>query len=236
MLDNLDEKEVEKLKQISEIYVQAKALICYAEEIDPDSKSNIQVINELRYAFDHLIRVFYRKLLPENNDTLPDDYFQKNLEKVIGHVYRAGFDALDGIVLSIKYKINKELEGIPSDIITNVFPDYYNIKIKVLELSENVARHREKKDIGQDIIRLYDDYVEDVEKLKGDYKKTVIAIPVIIDEFNAKKTGDRRKLYIWIILSLLFIVLTVFLTREFGQKPSPNLPPIEKSTKTITSE
>lgn len=234
MLDNLDDEEIEKLTQISKIYVQAKALICYSEEIDPDSKSNIQVIKELRDAFDHTIRVFHRKLLPENENSLKDygkDYFKKNLEKVIGHVYRAAFDALDGIVLSIKYKVNVELRHIRGDIITEVFPDYYDIKIKILELEKNVAKHREQKDIGHDIIKRYDDYVEDVEKLKDDYKRMLIRTPLIIERFKQDKRGWWRNLGIQILIGIILIVLSVVLTKYFGQNESPSSTP----TKTTPS-
>ncbi|AFL73804.1 hypothetical protein [Thiocystis violascens] len=50
---NLDE-DLDKLAEIAALYMQVKALILYSEEIDENSRSNIQVIKELRDAFDHI--------------------------------------------------------------------------------------------------------------------------------------------------------------------------------------
>ena len=56
----------EKFVTISDLYMNAKAIILLSEEIDPESKSNLQVIKELRDAFDHimilLINSFFEKL------------------------------------------------------------------------------------------------------------------------------------------------------------------------------
>lgn len=48
---------VEKLKDLSELYIVVKELIIYFEEVNPEQKSDIQPINELRNVFDHLMRV-----------------------------------------------------------------------------------------------------------------------------------------------------------------------------------
>lgn len=95
--------ELEQLKALAELYIQAKGLILYSEEVDPDSRSNLQVIKELRDSHDHVMRVVALRLSqvqPENPTISPEDYCRKNLEKAVGHVYRAAFDALDGTIVS----------------------------------------------------------------------------------------------------------------------------------------
>jgi hypothetical protein len=53
---SLSEQEKKKFEQLSDAYIQAKSLIIYVEELDPSSRSNLQIIKELRDAFDHTMR------------------------------------------------------------------------------------------------------------------------------------------------------------------------------------
>lgn len=94
------DQDIPDLKTLADLYVQAKALILYSEEVDPDSRSNLQVIKELRDAFDHLMRVIVARVGTQAPDGASDpDYASRNIHKSIGHIYRAAFDALDGTVL-----------------------------------------------------------------------------------------------------------------------------------------
>lgn len=56
------DQDIPALRGVADLYVQAKALILYSEEVDPESRSNLQVIKELRDAFDHLMRVIVARL------------------------------------------------------------------------------------------------------------------------------------------------------------------------------
>lgn len=58
-------QEAEQLRRLAVLYRDAKALILYSEEIDPESRSNLQTIKELRDAFDHLMRVVSFHLAPD---------------------------------------------------------------------------------------------------------------------------------------------------------------------------
>ncbi len=46
----------EKLRDLTELYFVVKEIILYFEEVNPEQKADIQPINELRNAFDHLMR------------------------------------------------------------------------------------------------------------------------------------------------------------------------------------
>jgi hypothetical protein len=73
-------QEAEHLRRLAVLYRDAKALILYSEEIDPESRSNLQTIKELRDAFDHLMRVVSFHLAPdEAAATAYDGYCQKNV-------------------------------------------------------------------------------------------------------------------------------------------------------------
>ena len=68
-----------KFKELTELYLVVKETILYFEEINQEQKADIQVINELRNAFDHLMRVsatiFEVKVLSDN----PNDYIIKGI-------------------------------------------------------------------------------------------------------------------------------------------------------------
>ena len=51
------EKALDKLHDLCELYIVVKEIIIYFEEVNPEQKSDIQPINELRNAFDHVMRV-----------------------------------------------------------------------------------------------------------------------------------------------------------------------------------
>jgi hypothetical protein len=181
------------------LYRDAKALILYSEEIDPDSRSNLQTIKELRDAFDHLMRVVSFHLAPdEAADRAYDGYCQKNVQKAIGHVYRAAFDALDGTVLSLRERVSDALEGYATDVIKTVIPEYWDIKIELNRLTNAVAEHRGRKDVGRDVGKTFDSYVEDIEKLKQFHERLLHAGRELDEQQRAhdreRKGASRRQL------------------------------------------
>ena len=48
----------DRVKELTELYIIVKEIVLYSEEIDPENRADISVINELRNAFDHLMRVY----------------------------------------------------------------------------------------------------------------------------------------------------------------------------------
>lgn len=189
--------EVESLKRLSALYAQAKVLILYSEEVDPDSRSNIQVIKELRDAYDHLMRVIAARLtgtIPplganeESSDGGCDGYCSKNLDKAIGHVYRAAFDALDGTTLSLKEKIADILEAYPLPVLTAVLPNYWERKKHLNQLAEKVAENRASKDVAGDLANTFDEYVADTEQLSAFYTE-LLNLGSTLDE--CKKHHDK---------------------------------------------
>lgn len=159
--------DIEQLKKLAELYVQAKGLILYSEEIDPESRSNLQVIKELRDANDHLMRVVAARLADNPPVASKEEsYCSNNLDKAIGHVYRAAFDALDGTILSLREKVAKILGEYPSEVIKDVIPDYWQIRINLDKLTNRIAVNRASKDIGADVCGTLEQYVKDTELIK----------------------------------------------------------------------
>ncbi|KKK46278.1 hypothetical protein LCGC14_0786840 [marine sediment metagenome] len=54
---HFSESELQKLRKTTELYQKTKLLIIKAEEFDRDDKTRIGAFDELRHAFDHLMRV-----------------------------------------------------------------------------------------------------------------------------------------------------------------------------------
>lgn len=87
---------VDKLRELTELYLVVKEIIIYFEEVNPEQKSDIQPINELRNAFDHLMRCFSKWLgIDKNQEHKSSAYISTHLSKSFGHVYRAGYDTVD---------------------------------------------------------------------------------------------------------------------------------------------
>lgn len=244
------EGEVADVKDITQLYLQAKALILYAEEIDVQNKSNLQIINELRNAFDHFMRVLHRKLIPgtpfikskeeegedeeeDGNESCDEEGYHKGqLDKAKGHIYRAAFDALDGTVLTLKSKVEEELRGFPIEIIKEIYPDYYNVKRKLNELVNNVSSHREKKDIGGDTGtgEIFDNYVADIESLKIVHENILSDGPLLVERLKEYKQNKRRPWAIAIIAGiigstigglLVYFIINNYTKNE--QSASPNI-------------
>lgn len=84
--DRLDKEIFPTLREITELFIIVNAEIIRAEEINPEKKADIQVINELRNTLTHLMRIFTSYFEIERD--YDSEYVKLNLEKAFGHVYR----------------------------------------------------------------------------------------------------------------------------------------------------
>ncbi|WP_214041495.1 hypothetical protein [Methanoculleus sp.] len=108
------------MKKTTECYGILKDLALYAEELN--TESFLPPINELRDAFDHLMRTYAVQFGLRDGD---GEYIKENLDAVFRHVYRALFDYLDYIRIYQKDYIYQRLEGISHQTIVSLFPEYY---------------------------------------------------------------------------------------------------------------
>lgn len=210
------EKEHDRLAELADLYIQAKALIIYAEEVDPDSRSNIQIIKELRDAFDHLMRVVVARTQPDSTHAEDEGYGEKNLHKAIGHVYRATFDALDGTVLSLKEKLVELLAPYPLAVIKSVIPDYWEHRRELERLSEKIASHRTKKDVGENVGEVLDSYICDVETLKKFHKDVLDSMDALNECDNKHNLESFQSIKVNIIIALISAILGWILSALVG--------------------
>lgn len=214
-LKKFSDKETEELYAMVQLYCkQAKPVIIFAEEADLDSRLNLQIIKELRDAFDHTMRVLNAKF--DGKEESAEAYNTENLSKAFGHIYRAAFDALDGSVLSLKQKICEALDSHDITIIKEVIPNYWELKKKIEEISNKVATHRELKDVGKETKALLENYVNDANDLKTIYGQILNSMKAIEECKKRRDKENKQARRMALSEKLIIIVLTVFVTALIG--------------------
>ena len=152
---------------LCQIHILTKHYSILAEEFGFSMKAILQPIKEQRDAYEHIVRA-YTKLLDEKQAGI--DYAVKNLEKAIGHEYRAFFDSIDYLTIIIREKIYKELKDYKYEDIRCVYPDYDRVKKELNSLPNEIATFREKKDIGEyDMLLHAKKYGDLMKGLLNDY-------------------------------------------------------------------
>lgn len=138
-----------RLRELVELYLSVKRWILDAEELDARLESNIAAIKEMRDALDHLMRFIARYLeaKPEEHQ----EYLNLQIQKAHGHIYRAGYDSLDGVIASVLVRIQEEyLADLPPESIRDVLPEYWReYRPRLEEIRERAAGYRAAKDIGE---------------------------------------------------------------------------------------
>ncbi|ODS36389.1 hypothetical protein BEH94_12075 [Candidatus Altiarchaeales archaeon WOR_SM1_SCG] len=186
-----DPEETAKVKEICELYDKTKNWMLYAEEIDHEFKAFIQPVNELRHAFDHLMRLAAVKL--EIRPEPGEGYVKNQLEKVLGHVFRGAFDTLDKLSITLREKITNELSPFSVYAIQAALPDYYSkIKPDIEEITEKIAEKRANKDVSLICYAEIEEYSNLIERLKK-YHKSIIKIKPSLIECEEKIKADEKR-------------------------------------------
>ncbi len=193
---NFSQKEqneiISNLQKLCELYFAVKELIIYFEENNPEQDTDIQLINELRNAFDHLMRAFavWLKIKQEKS---PYKYIQTNIDKAFGHVYRAGYDTLDFLVLIFKEIIYKDISQYPTEAINKIIPEYYTkIRPLIYDLNEKITKYRKEKDVSsENYIQLFE-YIKDIKKLVEYHKEISKKIPAL-NEYHLKLKNEQSQ-------------------------------------------
>ena len=205
--------EKENIKQITQLYGKVKELIIFCEENHEEFKSNLHVVKELRDAFDHLMRVFAVKLdIKKEKD---ENYIQINLDKVFGHVYRAGYDTLDYATLILRDKINKEVINFSSSAIQSAIPTYYSeVRPTVESITSDIIKLRINKDVATPSPEVFDIYFQNAIKLQEILVMIRKAKPAIV-EYETKSRNEKikdtvLKIIVGIIIGVVLVVIGLF--------------------------
>ncbi|HEC99442.1 MAG TPA: hypothetical protein ENN18_03565 [Proteobacteria bacterium] len=225
-MDRFDEISLQRIKDLSELYYLVKELILYWEETNPEQKADLQVINELRNAFDHLMRAFAAKF--DVNKHEDSGYVAGQIDKAFGHVYRAGYDTLDWIGLNCKLYISEELTGFSNETINTVIPQYYRtIKPELEEFNETFADLRQKKDIGNPNLENMLAYISAVKTIREHQKNIIRLKPSLIEHETKKRHAEKKTLTIGFVIGLVCVIVAFLLGFFLG--PTSNSPQEAKS-------
>jgi len=215
--DRLEKDILPHLREITELFVIVNEEIIRAEEINPEKKADIQVINELRNTLTHLMRIFtaYFEIERDYNS----GYVEVNLEKAFGHVYRAGYDTLDWTALYLRSYIADEMKPYSSETINSVFPEYYkDIKPDLESINNLIVDRRLKKDVGDPHIEDFLEYIKIVKKIRR-YYDSVLRKKSSLIEYEEKIKKERGiKIITELIVGVLIAIIFAFIGYFWGIK------------------
>lgn len=219
----LTEEQVKELreqaKRVTVLYPRVKAQIIASEKRDKENRLSIPAINELRNAFDHLMRV---QSVIDLNDTSgperakidPFEYCKINIDKALGHVYRAGYDALDVLSLRLLDDINHNINGYQMSTLVSVFNDFSSeVQVpldKTIDLCDEAKNEKDVESIEAQYTT-YNKYEEAIEKLK-EIEKKFIAKQKALQSFDAEQNKKYRTQRNYAIAALVVSVVTFIIS------------------------
>jgi len=158
-----------------DLYKDVKSYVIQSEKLSEGRRTSTPALNELRHAFDHWMRVeaVWRHGRPVPEGAEPDGakYCEKNLRKTIGHVYRAGYDALDIMALHKLRQVDVYQTSFRLSARLQVITDYAERVRMPLEkavatcnkakLGKDVESERVEEHVG--FFRMYHEAIEDLD-------------------------------------------------------------------------
>ncbi|MHA1684182.1 MAG: hypothetical protein ACTSUE_24815 [Promethearchaeota archaeon] len=217
----------EYLERATRMYFNFKEIMLISEELDTKRKSLPGPLVELRNALDHLMRVLGSKFRIDLNDDSrygrddvqlnPEDsekYQEKNLDKLYGHIYRAGYDVLDYMGINIRDLIQKKMRFYSNSAKNQVFPEYHKeIVPKIYIISNKIAKLRMRKDVDGSILIKgkdnFEKYKKEVMELYEIYNEKILPMLPSITQY------DRKHIFTKIVGFIIGGVVGSFITLLF---------------------
>jgi hypothetical protein len=183
-------EEIEKLNALYEKIKHASILI----ETLVDNKTYIAVINELRDALDHI----FKASQSENEEEIKIE-----IDKVKGHLSRAGYDVYELFAADTIFKINTILDKYDVDIRISIIPDYFKYIEQLRDIQKHIAKIRYNKKSSNDS---FDGYERQIFLLiEVNEKITNLEGELIKEQEKKRKKNKTQKLIT--IISLVVGVL-----------------------------
>lgn len=156
---------------LCKIHILTKHYTLLAEEYNISTRAFLQPMKEQKDAYEHIIRAYTKKCESRVLSEDDQEYMSKNIEKAIGHEYRAYFDTIDYLTICLRELIAKELADIPYKELVTIYPEYDKYKKVLINIPEQIAEYREKKDIGSnEMLKFASEYGKVVDDLIICYK------------------------------------------------------------------
>jgi hypothetical protein len=219
-LGSCDESS-DRLQDMIKVYLHTKALVIEAEEFDGGFKTFLHPKLELVHALDHLMRLLARQnglLAPTNSDGAPSDaeddagYSKSNVDKALGHVYRAFFDTADWLALRIREKIQLTMGAYSHECICSVAPEYYQgIRPELEKIRKGISEIRMSKDVSnRDILVEVETYNTLIEKLVEYVSAIELKVPSL-QEAQGKLEQTKKRSWLKDICLVVIGAVLAFL-------------------------
>lgn len=135
----------ESWKILCKIHILTKHYTLLAEEYNINTRAFLQPMKEQKDAYEHLIRAYTRKYEKKTITKNDQDYMLKNIEKAIGHEYRAYFDTIDYLTICLRELISTEINGLSYKDLIKVYPDYDKYKKILINIPDQIVHYRGKR-------------------------------------------------------------------------------------------
>lgn len=162
-----------KIEEIVRIHNCTKHYIILGEEISPDFETYLQPIKEFRDAYEHLIRCIAVEYDIADLDNDKNNYILNNLDKTLGHEYRAFFDTADWFCVICRDNINNIVSKYTYEEICLKYTKYPEVKKRIFDISLKIADIRSDKDISSDIIDKVNEYQYIMKELLSYYRDLI---------------------------------------------------------------
>lgn len=188
----------ERVHEICNLYFKTKALMLRAEEADNNNETFLQPSLELKAAFDHVMRALARDSgFTKNGDQEPDRYTDRQLDKAIGHIYRAYFDTADWISINFREQFSSLLEPYDNADIATVFPLYYKeIKPRFIDYETGITSLRNQKDIAGESETLFEKYDALLDRMDEDLKVISRMVPSLNEHQEKRLRAEKRNWFL----------------------------------------
>jgi hypothetical protein len=205
------------------IHEYTKRLTILGEEFGKDFLGFYQPLNELKNAYEHIIRAKSQELglrvLKTETDLTEKEYVLSNIRKAMAHEYRAFFDTADYLSVVVRDKIIKILIPYSPIVISTAIPEYYKeYRSRIDEITYDIAEYRGMKDIGKIEITLptVEKYANACEELINIYrsinKKMNVLLEVKEGLHQEKEAERKRELKVKIAIAATCLIIGVSIT------------------------
>ncbi|MCX6930783.1 MAG: hypothetical protein NT154_47410 [Verrucomicrobia bacterium] len=199
-------------KKIVVVHNTNKSLFIWCEENGVELRTFLQPHNELKNAYEHLVRAKANELGLAGGP--PDaSYISANLEKVLAHEYRAFYDICDWVSMTLRKQMIDLLGPYDNETINTVVPNYYSdLRPKLDKLCTDIGNLRSSKDIalGHVIHDHVTAYTKIIDTLIESLSKITSSIPALEEHKKRKAVAEARgarKVQTWGIIKGVFLVL-----------------------------
>lgn len=149
LINALTNEERACIELLCTIHIATRNYLLYAEECAEKGELFLQPLKEHRDAYEHLMRCYSISLLKnEHTQEYQQKYIHENINKALGHEYRAFFDTADWLTYILRRGLRERLQQCGEDKCNVLFDNYAEIKDFINALPAEIAQLRAEKDIG----------------------------------------------------------------------------------------